>query len=110
MTDERFERDEDVRAWMKELASVPVDGRPLPDARLLWWKAELLKRWDTQRQAVAPIERAEPIQVGIGLTGAVLLLGWLWRYAPVPSNTLIFATVLSLVLLVTIATLTVRQL
>jgi hypothetical protein len=109
MADERLERDEDVRAWMRELASVPITGRPLPDARQLWWKAELLKRWDAQRQAAAPIERAEPVQVGIGLAGAVLLLGWLWRYAPASSNTLIFATVLSLMLLVTVAALTLRQ-
>ena len=109
MADELFEREEDVRAWMRELADIPVDGIPLPDARHLWWKAELLRRWDAQRQAVAPIERAEPVQVGIGLAGTVVLLAWLWLYTPIPSNTLIFATVLSLTMLIAVAALTLRR-
>lgn len=109
MADEPFDRDDDVRAWMKELAAVPVNGRPLPDATQLWFKAELLKRWDAERQAAAPIERAEPVQVGIGLAGAAVLLGLLWLSGPTPTNTLIFATVLSLMLLVTIAAVTLRQ-
>ncbi len=109
MADELFEREEDVRAWMRELADIPVDGMPLADARHLWWKAELLRRWDAQRQAVAPIERAEPVQVGIGLAGTVVLLAWLWLYTAIPSNTLIFATVLSLTMLIAVAALTLRQ-
>jgi hypothetical protein len=109
MADGRFDRDDDVRDWMRELAAVPVSDRPLPDPRQLWWKAELLKRWDAQRQAVAPIERAEPVQVAIGLAGTLILLAWLWRYAPIPSNTLIFATVLSLTMIVAVAALTLRR-
>jgi hypothetical protein len=109
MTDERFEPEDDVRAWMRELAAVSIDGRPLPDPRQLWWKAELLRRWDAQRQAGAPIERAEPVQVSIGLAGVVVLLAWLWRYVPAPSNALIFATIFSLMVLVAVAALTLRQ-
>jgi hypothetical protein len=109
MADEPFEREDDVRRWMMELAAVPVNGGPLPDARQLWWKAELLKRWDAQRQAVAPIERAEPVHVSIGLAGAVVLLVWLWQNAPIPTTALIVATVLSLAVLVAVAALTLRQ-
>jgi hypothetical protein len=109
MADELFEREDEIRAWMRELAAVPINGRPLPDARQLWWKAELLKRWDEQRQAVAPIERAEPVQVSIGLAGAIVLLASLWRQVPTPSNTLIFATIVSLTVVVAVATLTLRQ-
>ena len=109
MADRPFAREGDVRAWMQALAALPINGRPLPDARQLWWKAELPKRWDAQRQTVAPIERAEPLQVGIGLAGAVVLLAWLWRSVPAPSNTLIFATILTFTVLVAIAALTLRQ-
>jgi hypothetical protein len=109
MADQSLDREEDVRAWMRELADIPVNGRPLPDPRQLWWKAELLKRWDEQRQAVAPIERAEPVQVSIGLAGTVVLLAWLWMYTAAPSNTLIFATVLSLTMVIGVAALALRQ-
>jgi hypothetical protein len=110
MVDEPFDReDEEIRAWMTELAAIPLNGGPLPDARQLWWKAELLKRWDAQRQAVEPIERAEPVHVGIGLAGAGVLLVWLWQNAPIPTTALIAATVLSLTVLVAVAALTLRQ-
>ena len=62
-----------------------------------------------QRQAVAPIERAEPVHVGIALTGTAGLLVWLWLYTPVPTNTLIFATVLTLTMVIAVAAVTLRQ-
>ena len=42
--DDLFELEDDVRVWMREFAALPINGNPLPDARQLWWKAELLKR------------------------------------------------------------------
>jgi hypothetical protein len=110
MADDSFERDDEVRAWMQEFAIIPIDASSLLDATELWWKAELLKRWDAQRQALAPIERAEPVQVGIGVAGALGLLAWLWRSVPASSNTLTFATMLSLALLAAAAIVTVTGL
>ena len=55
------------------------------------------------------IMQAEPVQVSIGLAGAIVLLASLWRQVPTPSNTLIFATIVSLTVLVAVATLTRRQ-
>jgi hypothetical protein len=110
MVDESFEREDDVRAWMQEFATIPIDSSPLLDARELWLKAQLLKRWDAQRQAVAPIERAEPVYIGMGVAGALGLLVWLWRSVPASTNTLTFATVLSLALLAAAAILTVAGL
>jgi hypothetical protein len=108
MIDDLFEVEDDVRVWMREFAALPINGNPLPDARQLWWKAELLKRWDAQRQAVAPIEQAEPLHITIGVTGAIVLLAWLWRSVPSPNNTLMFATILSLAMLVAVAVLTLQ--
>jgi len=71
-----------VRAWMKELASLPVSDGPLPDPTYLWLKAELLRRWDAQQKATAPIEVGEQVQAGIGLVAATGLLVWLWRTVP----------------------------
>jgi hypothetical protein len=110
MADESFERENEVRAWMQAFATIPIDANALLDARELWLKAQLLKRWDAQRQATAPIERAEPVHIGIGVTGALVLLAWLWRSVPASTNTLTFATILSLALLAAAAILTVTGL
>jgi hypothetical protein len=110
MADESFEREDDVRGWMQEFATIPVDSSALLDAKELWLKAQLLRRWDAQRQAIAPIERAEPVQIAIGVAGALVLLAWLWRSVPASTNTLTFATILSLALLAAAAILTVAGL
>jgi hypothetical protein len=104
--------DEDglVRQWMHEFAAVPLPQSRLPEAQLLWWKAELLRRWDNERKALVPIERAEPIAVSIGVIGALVLMLTLWQSAPGPTATLIFATVVGIVALVGIGTMMVRQL
>src|SRR5262249_61449598 len=69
-----------VTAWLKELSAVPVTEAPLPDPTYLWWKAELLRRWDAQQRITAPIEVGEQVQMGLGLVAAAGLLVWLWRF------------------------------
>lgn len=71
-----------VAKWMQQLASVPVVNRPLPDPAYLWWKAELLRRWDAEQRAAAPVEVGEQVQVGVGLVASAVLLVWLWRTLP----------------------------
>ena len=61
-------------AWMKELASLPVSEEPLPDPTYLWWKGELLRRWDAQQKATELIEVGEQVQVGLSLVAAAGLL------------------------------------
>jgi hypothetical protein len=100
MADEGFEGEDHVRAWMEKLAAIPMDARSLPDARHIWWKAELLKRWDAQQRAIEPIEWAELLQVGMSVAGALILLAWQWRSTPAPGSVLIFATAVGLTLLV----------
>jgi hypothetical protein len=98
-----------VRQWMQQFAALPLPESRLPEAQLLWWKAELLRRWDEERRALAPIERAEPITVSIGVIGALILMLTLWQSAPGPTATLIFATAAGLAALVGIATMMLRQ-
>ena len=99
-----------VRQWMQEFAAVPLPEGRLPEAQLLWWKAELLRKWDEERKAIAPIERAEPITVTVGVIGALVLMLTLWQTVPGPTATLIFATVVGLAALVGIAAMMLRQL
>lgn len=98
-----------VRQWMQEFAAVPLPEGRLPEAQLLWWKAELLRKWDEERKAIAPIERAEPITVTVGVIGALVLMMTLWQSVPGPTATLIFATVVGLAALVGVAAMMLRQ-
>jgi len=69
------ERDEElVKAWMRELAALPIGAPPLPDAAYIWWKAQLLRQWDAQQRVVGPLEWGERAQVAAGLGGAAALL------------------------------------
>ena len=99
----------DVAAWMQELAAIPVDGPRLPDSQVLWWKAQALRRWDTQRQATAPLDTGEDIQIVRGVVATIALLGWVARAVPeiwtVPSFALV--TVVSSAVVAAAAALTV---
>ena len=74
--------DQHLAEWMQTLAAEPIAQPPAATASELWQKAELLRRWDAQRKAAAPIEMGERAQVGIGLAGALALLVWLSRQLP----------------------------
>ena len=108
-----------VAKWMQQLASAPVVDRPLPDPTYLWWKAELLRRWDAGQRASAPVEVGEQVHAGVGLVAAAALLVWLWRNlrpgllsAPASLTTMPLAIVMALsgLVLVAMAALTVRNL
>jgi hypothetical protein len=96
-----------VSAWMEEFAATPIDAPPLPDPSYLWWKAQLLRRWDAQRQATAPIDIGERVQVGVGLVGCIALLVWFCRELPSVSEapSLVAVIILSGVVLITAAAL-----
>jgi len=111
MTSDRIDpEDVLIRQFMQEFAAVPLPKSRLPEAQLLWWKAELLRRWDEERKAIAPIERAEPLTVSIGMIGALVLMLTLWQSAPGPTATMIFATAVAIAALVGIGAVMLRQL
>jgi hypothetical protein len=71
----------DITEAMCRLAAAPLppSAKATPSASYLWWKAELLRRWDDEQRAVEPVDVGERIGVGLGLVGAVLLLYWVWQ-------------------------------
>jgi hypothetical protein len=90
-----------VTEWMQELGALPEDGVTGLDPQQIWWKAELLRRWDARRRAEAPIQVGERVQIAIGLAGAVMLLGWLIRHLPgeTASSTLTVVILASILLI-----------
>jgi len=75
---ESCRQDAEVAAWMIAFAELPAEPARLPDPGMLWWKAQLLQRWDAQRLAAEPIETGQRFQVGIGAAACAVLLYWLW--------------------------------
>ena len=70
------EEDEQVvSAFMARVALLP-DTAALRDPMQLWWKAQLLQRWDAQRRAQAPLDVVERIEIVAGLAAAAVLVVW----------------------------------
>jgi hypothetical protein len=66
-------------AWMREMADTSVDApQPLPDPGVIWWKAQLLRRWESERRAVAPIERMHWVELVTGIACLGVFLAWQW--------------------------------
>lgn len=65
-----------VAVWMRALAETLLDAPALPDSHFVWWKAQIVARWDADRKAAAAMDAGEQLQIWIGLGGAALLLAW----------------------------------
>jgi hypothetical protein len=66
-------------AWMREMADTSVDApHALPDPAVVWWKGQLLRRWESERRAVAPIERMHWIELVTGIASLGVFLVWQW--------------------------------
>jgi hypothetical protein len=69
----------DAVAFVRGLAETPDAAHLLPDPGVIWWKAQLLRRWQAERAAAAPIERMRGIEFGAGLVSLAVFLIWQWR-------------------------------
>ena len=67
------EDEQAIAAFMARVATLPTRFTA-PDAVHLWWKAQLLRRWDAERRAVAPLDVMEPFEIAAGVGAAGFLL------------------------------------
>jgi hypothetical protein len=78
-----FELNEDderaIAAFMARVSALPT-AAAAPDPRQLWWKAQLLRRWDAERRAQIPLDVMHPFEIAAGLGTAGLLLYWSLPY------------------------------
>ena len=69
--------DQAVVEYMTRLANaVPPQMSQVPDPGVLWVKAQMLRRWDAERKAQAPLDVMEPIQIAAGIAAAAVLFVW----------------------------------
>jgi hypothetical protein len=62
-----------IAAFMARVAQLPRAGVSA-DPMQLWWKAQLLRRWDAERRAQLPLDLMHPIEIAAGLAVAGVLL------------------------------------
>lgn len=67
---------ERVAGFMREVAAIPEEFGRLPDPSYVWWKAQLLRQWEANRRATAPLETAHRIEIVAAVVGLVVLLLW----------------------------------
>ncbi|MEI6668235.1 MAG: hypothetical protein WCP29_08770 [Acidobacteriota bacterium] len=64
--------------WMRRMANDPAEPHALPNPDVIWWKAQLLRRWEAERRAAAPIERMHKAELFAGLASLAGFVGWQW--------------------------------
>jgi hypothetical protein len=71
------EDDDIVAEYMHRLANAtPAKMSQAPAASVLWVKAQMLRRWDAERKAQAPLDVMEPIQIAAAIAAAAVLFVW----------------------------------
>jgi hypothetical protein len=76
------EEERAVAAFMSRVSElrVPSSAFGVPDSSQLWWKAQLLRKWEAERRAQWPLDIMQPIEIAGGLVAAGLLLYWSLPY------------------------------
>jgi predicted anti-sigma-YlaC factor YlaD len=65
--------------FVRQLAGADDIPHQLPDPTVIWWKAQLLRRWQAERVASAPIERMRWIELAAGFVSLGFFLVWQWQ-------------------------------
>jgi len=96
-----------VTAAMRELEQTAPSRTPLPDPSFIWWKAQLLRRLEAEREAIAPLEIGDRVHVGAAVLGALALAAGAWDQLPSLSLSVGsgLAVALALALVLTVAAL-----
>lgn len=63
--------------WMRRMADTTGEPHALPDPGALWWRAQLVRRWQAERRACAPMETMQGVELWVGVISVVILLAWL---------------------------------
>lgn len=69
----------EVAGFMVGMAAMP-DPHRLPEASRVWFRAQLVRRWEAERRAAAPIETMQRAERGLLLAGLAVLV-WMWTQA-----------------------------
>lgn len=71
-----------IDAALRELAETTPADAPLPDPSFIWWKAQLLRRLEAEREATSLIDMGDRFHIGAAVVGACALAAGAWPYLP----------------------------
>lgn len=73
-------REDETRVESAVIAAQPLHQSVVPDATLVWWRAQIRAREDAARKAARPIAMVQGIAIGIGLVAAISTtrMAWPW--------------------------------
>ena len=69
-------------AALRELAETTPADAPLPDPSFIWWKAQLLRRLEAEREATSLIDMGDRFHIGAAVVGACALAVGAWEDLP----------------------------
>ena len=69
----------EAAAFVRGLADVTEMHHHLPEPAVVWWKAQLARRWQAERAAAAPIERMRWVELAAGVMSLAAFLAWQWQ-------------------------------
>jgi hypothetical protein len=97
-------RDEQlIDEYLEQLPRQPASTGSLPSPSFIWWKAQLLRRMDAEREATVLIDVGDAVHVILAILGAVALGIGGWSTLPNTSSPVVAAAIgLGGVLLVTV--------
>lgn len=66
-----------LQAFMRRLHTIALRDAPrMPDAKVVWLKACLIRKWEAERRVQRPIDLMEPFEIAASIAAAMLLLTW----------------------------------
>lgn len=80
-----------ISEYLTDLSrDVPASGT-VPSPSFIWWKAQLLRRLDAEREATAPIDVGDKVHVLLAILGAVALGIGGWSQLPFAASPIVAA-------------------
>lgn len=73
-------REDESRVEAEIVAASPQHPQVVPDATLVWWRAQMRAQEEAGRRAARPIAMVQGIGIGIGLVaaGSLIRVSWPW--------------------------------
>ena len=72
-------KSDDVANAARELASTLLDAPVGLNPERIWRRAQLTRRLEAERRAMAPIDVGSSVSVGIASFASVAIAAWFWR-------------------------------